>query len=83
MTRRTDPWPQRAARWSAAGRSPAGWRSITGSTSGIGLGILEEMAAAGADVVMNGFGDAAQIEGELTRIREAHDVAVVYSAGRT
>jgi len=51
---------------------------VTGSTSGIGLGILEEMAAAGAAVVMNGLGDAGQIEGELTRIREAHDVAAVY-----
>ena len=32
---------------------------ITGSTSGIGLGILEEMAAACASVVMNGLGDVA------------------------
>jgi len=51
---------------------------ITGSTSGIGLGILEEMAAAGASVVMNGLGDAAQIEGELKRIRETHDVVAIY-----
>ena len=51
---------------------------ITGSTSGIGFGILAEMAAAGASVVMNGLGDAGQIENELTRIREAHDVAVIY-----
>ena len=51
---------------------------ITGSTSGIGLGILEQMAAAGAAVVMNGLGDAGQIETELVRIRDAHDVAAVY-----
>ena len=51
---------------------------ITGSTSGIGLGILEEMAAAGAAVVMNGLGDASEIENKLTRIREAHEVAAAY-----
>jgi len=51
---------------------------VTGSTSGIGLGILEQMAAAGAGVVMNGLGDAAQIEGELARIRGTHDVAAIY-----
>src|SRR5215510_5214851 len=51
---------------------------VTGSTSGIGLGILEEMAAAGAGVVMNGLGDAGQIESELKRIRDAHNVAAVY-----
>ena len=32
---------------------------VTGSTSGIGLGIAGAMAAAGANVVMNGLGDAA------------------------
>jgi 3-hydroxybutyrate dehydrogenase len=53
---------------------------ITGSTSGIGLGILEQMAAAGASVVMNGLGDATQIEGELQRIRGAHDVEAIYIA---
>nr|NDG07057.1 SDR family NAD(P)-dependent oxidoreductase [Oxalobacteraceae bacterium] len=34
---------------------------ITGSTSGIGLGIAQALAAQGADIVFNGFGDAAQI----------------------
>ncbi|MBA3538180.1 MAG: 3-hydroxybutyrate dehydrogenase [Deltaproteobacteria bacterium] len=32
---------------------------VTGSTSGIGLGIAEALAAAGADVILNGFGDVA------------------------
>ena len=31
---------------------------VTGSTSGIGLGIARALAGAGADVMLNGFGDA-------------------------
>ena len=34
---------------------------VTGSTSGIGLGIAHALAAAGADIMMNGFGDPAAI----------------------
>ncbi len=52
---------------------------VTGSTSGIGLGILEQLAAAGANVVMNGLGATAGIEAELERIRRDHDVAAVYA----
>src|SRR4051812_2088856 len=49
---------------------------ITGSTSGIGLGIAEELAAHGAAVVLNGFGEADQIAATCRRIAEAHDVPV-------
>ncbi len=42
---------------------------VTGSTSGIGLGIARELAAAGANVVLNGLGDAEDIE----RIRAGLD----------
>ena len=35
---------------------------VTGSTSGIGLGIARAFAARGADVMLNGFGDAGEIE---------------------
>jgi 3-hydroxybutyrate dehydrogenase len=35
---------------------------VTGSTSGIGLGIARALAAQGAAVMLNGFGDAAEIE---------------------
>jgi len=35
---------------------------VTGSTSGIGLGIARALAEAGANVVLNGFGDAQEIE---------------------
>ncbi|TMJ14512.1 MAG: SDR family NAD(P)-dependent oxidoreductase, partial [Alphaproteobacteria bacterium] len=34
---------------------------ITGSTSGIGLGIARELARLGANLVLNGFGDASEI----------------------
>ena len=35
---------------------------VTGSTSGIGLGVAEALAAEGASIMLNGFGDAAAIE---------------------
>ncbi|NIJ36523.1 3-hydroxybutyrate dehydrogenase [Sphingopyxis panaciterrae] len=37
---------------------------VTGSTSGIGLGIAKALAAEGANIIINGFGDAAAIEAE-------------------
>jgi 3-hydroxybutyrate dehydrogenase len=52
---------------------------VTGSTSGIGLGIAGAFAAQGADVLLNGFGDAAAIE-EIRRALEGkHNVRVRYS----
>jgi 3-hydroxybutyrate dehydrogenase len=47
---------------------------VTGSTSGIGLGIAHALAAQGANIVLNGFGDA---QGPLAEIA-AHGVAVRY-----
>jgi 3-hydroxybutyrate dehydrogenase len=35
---------------------------VTGSTSGIGLGIARALAAEGANIMLNGFGDAAAID---------------------
>ena len=35
---------------------------VTGSTSGIGLAIALALAKEGANVVLNGFGDAGEIE---------------------
>ena len=49
---------------------------VTGSTSGIGLGIAETLAAQGANVVLNGFGDPAEIERLRAGMAERHDVAV-------
>jgi 3-hydroxybutyrate dehydrogenase len=40
---------------------------VTGSTSGIGLGIAQALAAAGADILLNGFGDPAPALAAITR----------------
>ncbi|CAD5110415.1 3-hydroxybutyrate dehydrogenase [Zestomonas carbonaria] len=40
---------------------------VTGSTSGIGLGIAERLAAAGANILLNGFGDAGAALAEVGR----------------
>ncbi|MBY0423203.1 MAG: 3-hydroxybutyrate dehydrogenase, partial [Parvularculaceae bacterium] len=47
---------------------------VTGSTSGIGLGVAEALAAAGADIVLNGFGDAADIETKRRDLARRFDV---------
>jgi 3-hydroxybutyrate dehydrogenase len=52
---------------------------VTGSTSGIGLGIARALAAAGADIVLNGFGDAAQIEAVRSELASAHGAKVAYN----
>ena len=51
---------------------------VTGSTSGIGLGIARALAEAGADVVLNGFGDAAAIEATRAELAGSHGVRVAY-----
>ncbi|MCF7766541.1 MAG: 3-hydroxybutyrate dehydrogenase [Achromobacter sp.] len=51
---------------------------VTGSTSGIGLGIATALAAQGADIVLNGFGDAAEIEKVRAGLAAQHGVKVLY-----
>jgi len=51
---------------------------VTGSTSGIGLGIARALAGEGANVVLNGFGDAAEIEKIRAEIAGRHKVKVRY-----
>ncbi|MGZ5036290.1 MAG: 3-hydroxybutyrate dehydrogenase [Usitatibacter sp.] len=52
---------------------------VTGSTSGIGLGIARSLAARGMDVVLNGFGNAGEIEALRMRLAAEHGTRVGYS----
>jgi 3-hydroxybutyrate dehydrogenase len=51
---------------------------VTGSTSGIGLGIAHTLAASGAVVVLNGHGDSATIEDLRVAIEAEHHVTATY-----
>jgi 3-hydroxybutyrate dehydrogenase len=52
---------------------------VTGSTSGIGLGIARSFAAEGANIMLNGLGDAAEIETLRAGIEADFKVKAVYS----
>ena len=52
---------------------------VTGSTSGIGLGIARALAAQGVNVMLNGFGDADEIRAIRTKLEADHGIRVVYS----
>jgi 3-hydroxybutyrate dehydrogenase len=56
---------------------------VTGSTSGIGLGIARTLAASGAELMINGFGQAATIEKLRKEIAATHGVRVTYSIARS
>jgi 3-hydroxybutyrate dehydrogenase len=58
-----------------AGRSAI----VTGSTSGIGLGIARSLAEAGADIMLNGFGDAVAIARLRDELETSCRVTVVHS----
>jgi 3-hydroxybutyrate dehydrogenase len=53
---------------------------VTGSTSGIGLGIAQALARHGANVVVNGLGDDDQIAAAVESVDAAGDGEVVFSA---
>jgi 3-hydroxybutyrate dehydrogenase len=52
---------------------------VTGSTSGIGLAIARALAREGANVVINGMGEAAAIEAERAKIEQEFGVKAFYN----
>lgn len=76
MTTEKKPGRGKSAKGELAGKSAI----VTGSTSGIGLGIARAMAAAGANVMLNGFGDKAEIERVRASIGKEFGVMAAYSA---
>jgi 3-hydroxybutyrate dehydrogenase len=52
---------------------------VTGSTSGIGLAIVRALAADGAQVMLNGFGEAGAIEAARSAIEKEFGVRALYS----
>ncbi|KAA0578610.1 3-hydroxybutyrate dehydrogenase [Azospirillum sp. Sh1] len=53
---------------------------VTGSTSGIGLATVRELAGRGCHVMVNGFGDRAEIDRACAEIAELSGTRIVYSA---
>jgi 3-hydroxybutyrate dehydrogenase len=52
---------------------------VTGSTSGIGLGIARALASQGANVMLNGFGESSKIEGNRASIEAEFGVKALYN----
>ena len=51
---------------------------VTGSTQGLGYAMAQRLAAEGCNIVMNGFGDPAAIEGRRRRLEEEHGVRALH-----
>ena len=53
---------------------------VTGSTSGIGLGMAKALAQRGCNLVINGFGDQAEIDRLVKSLGDTHGVKAVFEA---
>ena len=53
---------------------------VTGSTSGIGLGIATALAAEGCDLMLNGFGEPAAVEALRRDLADRHGILAGYSS---
>ena len=53
---------------------------VTGSTSGIGLGIARAFAASGMNVMLNGFGNAQEIDATRKQLEDSFGVRTAFSA---
>ena len=51
---------------------------VTGSTSGIGLGIARALAEQGADIMLNGFGETSMINGLIQELSSMHGGRVLH-----
>ena len=51
---------------------------VTGSTSGIGLGIAQALAAQGANIMLNGFGDAQEIAAVKDQLAQDYGVQAIH-----
>jgi len=51
---------------------------ITGSTQGLGYAMAERLAAEGCNVVLNGFGDAGEIERKRRLLEDGHGVRALH-----
>ena len=80
MVRPQDAPPERWAKFRIQVMLKGKTAVVTGSTSGIGLGIARVFAQDGANVVINGFGDKAAIEKERASIEKDFGVKATYSA---
>ncbi len=51
---------------------------VTGSTSGIGLGVARQLAKAGSNIIFNGFGDMTEINNLCKSFADTYKIKVFY-----